>query len=164
MSPRRPRPPDEVFFPVVPMLDMAFQLLAFFIMTFQPPTSETRIDLDLPAAPSTRPLSDRDRPDAPDLVGRVTDLRIEARADPGGALHSLRLEQAELASPDALLGRLREYVAKAPGRPLRVALAAEDSLRYDEAARLIGVCSRAGASAVRLAVLPSGPHQGAPSP
>ena len=36
----RPGPPDEVAFPVTPMLDMAFQLLAFFIITFKPPTAE----------------------------------------------------------------------------------------------------------------------------
>src|SRR4029079_4766027 len=40
----RPGPPDEVFFPVAPMLDMAFQLLAFFIFTFKAPSAETHID------------------------------------------------------------------------------------------------------------------------
>ncbi len=51
----RPKPPDTVYFPVVPMLDMAFQLLAFFILTFQAPSGESRIDLDLPAAPAALP-------------------------------------------------------------------------------------------------------------
>jgi hypothetical protein len=50
---RRPDAPEEVAFPVAPMLDMAFQLLAFFILTFQPASNELRIDLELPvAAPS----------------------------------------------------------------------------------------------------------------
>ncbi len=31
----RPGMPEEVSFPVAPMLDMAFQLLAFFILTFK---------------------------------------------------------------------------------------------------------------------------------
>ena len=47
----RPGPPDEVFFPVTPMLDMAFQLLAFFILTFKAPSAETHLDL----APARRP-------------------------------------------------------------------------------------------------------------
>ena len=51
----RPGPPDEVFFPVTPMLDMAFQLLAFFVLTFKAPTAETHIDLHLPATPAALP-------------------------------------------------------------------------------------------------------------
>ena len=37
------------------------------------------------------------------------------------------------------------------GRPLRVVLVADDALRYEEAAGLIGVCSSAGVTSVRLA-------------
>ena len=49
--PRRKKPPEEtVEFPVAPMLDMSFQLLAFFILTFQAPSGETRIDLQTNAA------------------------------------------------------------------------------------------------------------------
>ena len=55
----RPGPPDEVAFPVTPMLDMAFQLLAFFIFTFKPPTAETHLDLDLPATPVALPSASR---------------------------------------------------------------------------------------------------------
>ena len=51
----RPKPPAEVLFPVVPMLDMAFQLLAFFVLTFQAPSAETHLDLDLPATPLALP-------------------------------------------------------------------------------------------------------------
>ena len=55
----RPGPPDEVFFPVTPMLDMAFQLLAFFVLTFKAPTAETHIDLHLPATPRPCPRPPR---------------------------------------------------------------------------------------------------------
>ena len=55
----RPGPPDEVAFPVTPMLDMAFQLLAFFIITFKPPSAETHLDLDLPATPVALPSASR---------------------------------------------------------------------------------------------------------
>ena len=51
----RPTGPEEVAFPVAPMLDMAFQLLAFFILTFKPPSDETHVDLDLPATPAALP-------------------------------------------------------------------------------------------------------------
>ena len=60
MSRKRRRPgrletEEEVQFPVTPMLDMAFQLLAFFVLTFQAPTSETHLDLTLPATPAAMP-------------------------------------------------------------------------------------------------------------
>ena len=53
----RPKPPEDVFFPVVPMLDMAFQLLAFFILTFKAPSAETHIDLHLPTTPAALPAA-----------------------------------------------------------------------------------------------------------
>jgi hypothetical protein len=62
-TPRRKQGlPEDVPFPVTPMLDMAFQLLAFFILTFQAPTRETRIDLYLPSAPIALPGADRGGP------------------------------------------------------------------------------------------------------
>src|SRR4029077_7376236 len=62
---RRPRrlqgPRVEVMFPVTPMLDMAFQLLAFFVLTFQAPSAETHLDLNLPATPVALPGDSRGR-------------------------------------------------------------------------------------------------------
>src|SRR5438552_3039688 len=43
--------PAEVQIPIPAMLDMTFQLLAFFIVTFNPPSAgEGQMDLFLPAA------------------------------------------------------------------------------------------------------------------
>ena len=42
---------------MTPMLDMAFQLLAFFILTFKAPSAETHLDLDLPATPVALPAA-----------------------------------------------------------------------------------------------------------
>ena len=52
---RQPARPRRSQFPVTPMLDMAFQLLAFFILTFQAPSAETHLDLYLPATPVALP-------------------------------------------------------------------------------------------------------------
>ena len=43
------------------MLDMAFQLLAFFILTFKSPSAETHVDLDLPATPAALPARSEGR-------------------------------------------------------------------------------------------------------
>ena len=42
-------PPVEVTLPITPMLDMSFQLLAFFVMTFQSANAlEGQLDMYLP--------------------------------------------------------------------------------------------------------------------
>ena len=49
MGRRRTRDaPIEIVLPITPMLDMSFQLLAFFIMTFKPAPTEGQIALTLP--------------------------------------------------------------------------------------------------------------------
>ncbi len=153
----RPKPPDEVYFPVVPMLDMSFQLLAFFIMTFQAPTRETRIDLDLPVAPVALPRSAETAAAAPDVIGLESDLIVRAGADSAGRLASLRLDEAPVSGADELADRLTRYVRILQNRPLRVSLLADDGLSYEEAARLIGACSKAGVQAVRLSPMTGNP-------
>jgi biopolymer transport protein ExbD len=151
----RPGPPDEVFFPVTPMLDMAFQLLAFFILTFKAPTDETHIDLHLPATPAALPSAamGRARPTpARSLDADLeNDLLIRAEADDLGDLKTLRLGEAIVPDLTALGGRLRRYAQLLGNRPLRVRLVGDDRLRYEPAARIIATCSAAGVSSVRLA-------------
>jgi biopolymer transport protein ExbD len=47
---RKRRSDEEVTLNVTAMLDMAFQLLAFFVLTFKPPPGEAQIYLKLPPA------------------------------------------------------------------------------------------------------------------
>ena len=46
----RRRSEEDVELNVTAMLDMAFQLLAFFVLTFRPPPGEAQIYLKLPPA------------------------------------------------------------------------------------------------------------------
>lgn len=149
----RPGPPDEVFFPVTPMLDMAFQLLAFFILTFNP-SAETHLDLDLPATPAALPSAPQGeaRPVPARNVDSdlENDLLIRAEADDLGDLKALRLGEAPLPDLSTLGSRLRRYVQLLEGRALRVRLVADDRLRYEPAAQIIATCETAGVSAIRL--------------
>ena len=155
-QPRRPRsrPPEEVAFPVTPMLDMAFQLLAFFVLTFQVPSAETHLDLDLPVTPIALPggpqgqaRAGTERSVDADLEN---DLFIRLEANDLGDLKALRLGEARLSDLDALGDRLRRYTEVLNGRPLRVRLVADDGLRYEEAARVMAICSASGVAAIRL--------------
>jgi biopolymer transport protein ExbD len=155
-SPRRKQgPPEDVPFPVTPMLDMAFQLLAFFILTFQAPTRESRIDLDLPTASVALPgpAGDQSRPRPTRRAESVleTDLIVRASADDLGGIKALTLNGADVPDAGTLTDRLRRYGAVLEGKPLRVLIVADDRLRYEPAARLIGACAEAGVAAVRLA-------------
>ncbi len=157
---KRPGPPDEVAFPVTPFLDMAFQLLAFFILTFRAPSREAKIDLYLPSTPAALPASPggRVRSAAPaNEVDQETDLLVRAEADASGKLRTLRLGEAPIESPEALGERLGRYRGVLAGQPLRVRLVADDSLLYEEAARIIGACSAAGVDSIRLSSSGKGP-------
>jgi biopolymer transport protein ExbD len=151
----RPKPPEEVLFPVVPMLDMAFQLLAFFVLTFQAPSAETHLDLDLPATPLALPGAPRGKAE-PSLSRRVdtdleNDLFVRVTANDLGDVRSIRLGEGEVPDLTILGQRLKRYVEILEGRPLRVRLVADDHLRYEEAARVLAACSAAGVANVRLA-------------
>ena len=153
---RRREAPEDVAFPVTPMLDMAFQLLAFFVLTFQSPTPETRLDLYLPAAPAALPGGPAGQarigadPDRSDL-DLENDLVIRASADDLGDLRTLTLGESPLDGPEALGVRLRTYARLLDGTPLRVRIVADDRLRYESAARLIAACGAAGVASIRLA-------------
>ncbi len=151
---------SSIQFPVTPMLDMAFQLLAFFVLTFQSPTTETRLDLYLPIAPVALPGAPtgeaRTTPPKQFDLDLEADLKIRAVADDLGDLKSLKLGDAPLADVPALASQLARYASVLEGRPLRVRVVADDKLRYEIAARIIGTCNAVGVSSIRLADPASG--------
>ena len=151
----RPSPPEEVFFPVAPMLDMAFQLLAFFVLTFKAPTAETHLDLHLPTTPAALPAWARGeaRPSPSRSVDSdlENDIVIRAIADELGDLKTLKMGEAVVPGIGTLGSRLGRYARLLGKRPLRVRLVADDSLRYEPAARIITACSAAGVASIRLA-------------
>jgi biopolymer transport protein ExbD len=160
----RPTGPEEVAFPVAPMLDKAFQLLAFFILTFKPPSDETHVDLDLPATPAALPARAEGRA-VPRFARKVdtdleNDLLIRAEADDLGDLKALRLGEAAVPDLPTLGRRLRRYTQLLEGRALRVRLVADDRLRYEPAAQLIATCSAAGVATIRLSPPGSTPPKG----
>ncbi len=53
---RKSDPPAEVELNMAAMLDMAFQLLAFFILTFRPSPVESQISLRMPDKAATASL------------------------------------------------------------------------------------------------------------
>ncbi|HSQ58129.1 MAG TPA: biopolymer transporter ExbD [Gemmata sp.] len=81
--------------PITPMLDMSFQLLSFFIITFKPAPTEGQIAMSLPPVQEGGAAATL----APDLTSEKP-MKYLARveASDGGAIASIRLTEED--SPD----------------------------------------------------------------
>src|SRR5262245_896984 len=70
----------EVSLPITPMLDMAFQLLFFFIANFNPDDLEGRLDLGLPSERAPRPGNVQPAQPPPPAPEFASDLTVIVRA------------------------------------------------------------------------------------
>jgi len=168
LGPRGADPAASPELQVAPMLDMAFQLLAFFILTFQTPSTESRIDLELPAQPQAivAPVASGSRQPSqfPRLEDSRFDLGLDDRlilkvvADPDGRIASMSLAEGgtPVADLNDLFIRVARY-AEALGEesPLTVVLRADDRLRHEEASRILERLAAAGVGSIRLEGLPA---------
>jgi biopolymer transport protein ExbD len=128
----RRRPPEAVpgvVLPITPMLDMAFQLLTFFIFTYHPSGLEGEMDLALPSDANKQAKVEQDvdnkKPADAENLEFPSDLTVTIRALQGGGPHDGDIsalfirnadgkEQALAgADADAMLKSLEEYLKKA---------------------------------------------------
>ena len=128
------------------MLDMAFQLLTFFILTFKPAPVEGQISLRLPPPQAVVVAKDaqkagQDTTNTNPVQG-VTTLTISVFADSHtGAIKSLGVGETQVSGLAALNGKLKEVFA-APGNPFdQVIIQVSDSCRYDELMRVVDICT-----------------------
>ena len=138
---------SEVELNLAAMLDMAFQLLTFFILTFKPAPVEGQISLRLPPPQAVVVAKDaqkagQDTTNTNPVQG-VTTLTISVFADSQtGAIKSLGVGETQVPSIVALNGKLKEVFAD-PGNPFdQVIIQVSDSCRYDELMKVVDVCTR----------------------
>jgi biopolymer transport protein ExbD len=143
---RKRRLQSEVELNLAAMLDMAFQLLAFFILTYQPLPIEGQISLRLPPPQAAVVVKDGQQPGG-DLENKnpvqgVNTLTISVFADARtGEIASLGIGESQVPGIAALEGRLRQVFAD-PGNPFdQVIIQVSDSCRYDELMKVIDVCT-----------------------
>jgi len=98
--------------PITPMLDMSFQLLAFFVITYKPATLEGQLSLLLP-----KPGADTPAP--PAIIDRIEDdtdqtITVRVPSNGNGLIIAYELNTASSAEPkrfpdsDKLLVELKE--------------------------------------------------------
>ena len=144
----------EVNLPITPMLDMAFQLLTFFIFTYHPSGLEGQMDLNLPSEKNARAkekemVDPNKKSDVQDLVP-PSDLTVIVRTQQDGVnngiISALTLEQASGQKPvndlKALEAELTEAKKTAPNDAIKIQ--GDGKLKWSAIVQVMDVCRRAG--------------------
>jgi biopolymer transport protein ExbD len=146
----------EPTLPITPMLDMAFQLLFFFVVTYNPSDLEGQMELSLPSEQVARAKNEKDvdpskGPDKNQALelpadvtvivntahdgindGKINALHIEERS---GQIHPNNLEQLK-----AELLKIRERAENKEG----IKIQGDGKLKWDEVVKVMDVCRAAG--------------------
>jgi len=162
---RREETPSEVSLPITPMLDMAFQLMFFFIATFNPiAASEGEVDLSLPSK-SASVAQDQKKVDLKDPTHKEeiddkAELTISLRgyqdARNKGLVSAVTVkttagEEAITGTPDEREKKLREkLLAALPSEDEKaenkkgatVRIEAESDVRWSEVMRFVDIARK----------------------
>jgi biopolymer transport protein ExbD len=146
----------EVNLPITPMLDMAFQLLFFFIMNFNPADLEGQLDLSLPseadyAARDPKDVKADAKPGTPDPE-LPSDLTVKVRTQLDGvhdgeisAIFVRKLDSRE--EPVDGLDGLKNYLKKAQQSVTNkeaIKIQADGKLKLRGTLQVMDVCRAAG--------------------
>ena len=138
----------DVSLPITPMLDMSFQLLAFFILTFSAPSAaEGQMDMFMPAAAAAK----AETPEQADPFA-MTDASIEPDAEititiesATGEIDRLVIRErekttpvADLAALHSALDKIRDEVGKDHGATVK--LEASRLLKYSALVQVMDTC------------------------
>ena len=145
---RKHRHGDEVSIdlPVTPMLDMAFQLMAFFILTFKPPSDEEQITINMPAEKGG---ITNVTPDLLESLEPPKEFKLQL-TDASGALETITLvdndgkKTAIEIGPKQVFAKLSSFVVPAGEEPARLKIEASPELQYGQLMRVMDECIAAG--------------------
>ena len=146
MKGRKKRHQDDVELNLTAMLDMAFQLLAFFILTFKPSPVEGQVLLRMPPPqPITNVNSGQpagNNPQNTNPLQGLNTLVISAIANGDGSLKQLAVGEAVMTSLPALDRKLAAVLSD-PGSGFdQVIIQVDSRLYYDALMQVIDVCTR----------------------
>ena len=128
------------------MLDMAFQLLTFFILTFKPMPVEGQVSLRLPPPQPMATVKDGQKAgeDVNNLnpVQGINSLVISVFPTASGHLGTMSIGESPVGTTNALERRLKEVLSDKSSPFDQVLIQVGPSLRYEELMRVIDVCTR----------------------
>lgn len=164
---------------ITPMLDMAFQIFAFFIVIYHPSQLEGQLLLTLPDAAQAKAAKPEDArpeqsmPGALELPAEITVIARTKRPDgtQDGSITQISVQE-RLGTKDVIkqdqgvkdvpnLDALRKYLQSlrsALSNPNDIRIEAESGLRYEYVMQIMDVCTRAGFKNVAFAPPPDRPE------
>jgi biopolymer transport protein ExbD len=148
---RKKKNEQSLEIPVTPMLDMAFQLLTFFILTYHPMPSEGQFSMNLlPAAPATdiNAKAPENAAASADIPASLKTLPATLRAGEAGGLGRITLGDNEIQGGLKALKTELDTYFKDPTLPFdQTVLKVDPDLKYSALMQVIDVFSRAFADA-----------------
>ena len=128
------------------MLDMAFQLLTFFILTFRPAPVEGQISLRMPPAQPISPVKDAvqagDNAANNDPVQGLNSLVISVVPSAGGGIGSMAIGEGVVATLTGLNDRLKTVLGDQASPFDQIVIQVGSGLRYDALMDVVDVCTR----------------------
>lgn len=100
--------PSIIRLPLVPLFDVMFLLLMFFMLNLKGLSSARHFTVNLPAGPPAP---------ASASAANLSDIRVGLRSDREGRLTQLTLGSTNLGSDDAAFDRLNREILQIIGRP-----------------------------------------------
>ncbi|MGA2620677.1 MAG: biopolymer transporter ExbD [Thermoguttaceae bacterium] len=146
---RKMRSDEEVTLNLASMLDMAFQLLAFFILTFQPPAAESQIMMRMPPPLAVigagKVAAGQDESKDPNDVKPAKTLLITV-ADKDGEIDFLQVGVPSIAPPaqidfPKLNDTLTQYFKGSGDAFEQVIINGTGTLRWGELMRVVEICA-----------------------
>jgi biopolymer transport protein ExbD len=169
---RLPDEPVDIVLPIPSFLDMAFQILAFFVATYHPSSLEVQMEMALPASadpraqtqqqadPTTTPDSDAD------LKSEITvTIKTAHEGRPTGKITGITVEGAdgvetpvpgdfdsdrELAGVTSFLTKMQKGLSNKDS----IKIKAESGLKYGFVVKVIDACKKAKFTNVGFAAPP----------
>jgi biopolymer transport protein ExbD len=138
---------SDVTLNLAAMLDMAFQLLTFFILTFHPSPVEGDVLLRLPPPVPTVVSEKAEKAGANEkntnLVEGMHTLTITVLGSPNGSIHQIMFgNDTPIAGLDALDAKLRSTFSDPNVLIDQVILQIGSALNYDQLMQVLDVCRR----------------------
>jgi biopolymer transport protein ExbD len=141
---KKNRGSDEVELNLAAMLDMAFQLLTFFILTFKPPPAEGQVNLRLPPPMAITGAGSKDAGtdfNSKEPPKTAKTLVISVFSAPDGSIHQLAVDETEVNNLTHLDLKLQSIFSVTKDYE-QVLVNVGPDLRYEELMRVIDVCAR----------------------
>jgi biopolymer transport protein ExbD len=132
----------EIEIPITPMLDMAFQLLTFFILTYRPAPTEGQFSMNLLPAQEAKEITKEQPKDAqPSIDASLRTLKTTLRAGENGQIGEMTLADKPIAGLAELKTELESFVNDPILSFDQAVINVDPQLKYSEVVKVIDVFS-----------------------